>query len=89
MRYFHIPTIPFFSQAHVFLCVMTWILHKSKCAREIFCKDWDPLGAMQTSMHVIFLCSSSRRITFFCSSSRPKSYYYFYRAFRKTDTYLC
>ena len=89
MRCFHIPTIPLFSPSHVFLCDIIWILHNSKRAREIFCKDWDPLSAMQIGMHVTFLCSSSRRITFFCSSSRPKSYYYFHRAFRKTDTYLC
>ena len=65
MRYFHIPTIPFFSPAHVFLCDMIWILHNSKRAREIFCKDWDPISAMQISMHGTLLCSSSRRITFF------------------------
>ena len=38
MRYFYIPTIPFFSPAHVFLCDMIWILHNSKRAREYFAR---------------------------------------------------
>ena len=78
MSYFHIPSILFFHR-HVFLSDMIWILHNSKRAREIVCKDWDPLSATQIGMHVTFLCSSSR----------PNSSYYFHHAFRKTDTYLC
>ena len=88
MRYFHIPTIPFFSLAHVFLSDMVCILHNSKCAREIFCKDWDPLSAMQISMHVTFLCSSSRRITFLFIF-KAKIILLFSSCFQETDTYLC